>query len=61
MSGIRVFGPPVRPSQIEGIRIGAQHVVESLWKDRFHPATIDGKPCQYVMFLHLYNSGTVGN
>jgi hypothetical protein len=59
MSGMRVFGQPVRPSQMEGIRIGAQHMVESLWKDRYHPATIDGKPCQYLMFLHLYKSGTV--
>jgi len=60
MSGVRVFGQPLLSGQTQGISIGAQSVVESLWKDRYHPAMVDGKPCQFVMVVTLYNPGAVG-
>ncbi|HUB20518.1 MAG TPA: hypothetical protein VL990_17895 [Acidobacteriaceae bacterium] len=45
---------------MDAVRVGAQNAVESLWKDRYHAATVDEKPCQYGMILTLFNSGTVG-
>jgi len=57
---LRVFGQPINGSQMDAVRVGAQHAVESLWKDRYHAATVDEKPCQYGMILTLFNSGTVG-
>jgi len=44
---------------MDAVRVGAQHAVESVWKDRHHAATVDEKSCQYGMVLTLFNSGTL--
>jgi hypothetical protein len=59
MSGIRRFGRPVSPAQFGALATIAQHAVESLWKDRYHPTLIDGKPCQFIMSLAIWTTPTI--
>jgi len=32
-----------------------------VWKDRYHPTLIDGKPCQFVMSLTVWTTPEVHN
>jgi hypothetical protein len=56
MSGIRRYGQPILSSQLPALAAIAQHMVESLHKDRFHPGLVDGNPCQYVMSLSVWTT-----
>jgi hypothetical protein len=61
LSGMRRFGQPVGPAQWRPLGVLARDIVESLWKDRFHPALVDGKPCQYTKNMTFWTTPIVEN
>lgn len=44
-------GPPLNQQAKEVVWDAARQMIASIRKDRFHPALIDGKPCQAVFGL----------
>jgi hypothetical protein len=59
VGAIRVYGQPPSNAQMADVRQAARILIASMWKDRFHPALVDGDPCQYVFSVEIYSGGDV--
>ncbi len=57
VGAIRVYGQPPSSAQMAGVMQAARVLVKSMWKDRFHPALVDGDPCQYVFSVEISKGG----
>ena len=49
LSGVRRFGQIIPKAQLPALGMVSQHLVEAFRKDRYHPALVDGKPCEVVL------------
>jgi hypothetical protein len=57
VGAIRVYGQPPSSAQMADVMQAARVLVKSMWKDRFHPALVDGDPCQYVFSVEISKGG----
>jgi hypothetical protein len=59
VGGYLVYGQTPTKAQMADIVKGTELIVRSIWMDRFHPALIDGYPCEYVWGVSLYYGSDV--
>ena len=55
LGAIRNYGQSVTQHDIDVVAATAQQMVTSILKDRYHPALIDGKPCQTYWSLTMFS------
>ena len=49
VSGLQDFGQPLNRDQVQSMQGEAQLFVHNIEKNRYHPAEIDGHPCEFAM------------
>jgi hypothetical protein len=59
LSGVRRFGQPVPKAQLPALGMASRNLVEAFRRDRYHPALLDGKPCEIVLRWSFWTSPVV--
>lgn len=56
VSGIQDFGQPLKRDDVASAQSAAQLLVQAMQKDRYHPADMDGQPCELVVANSMMRS-----
>jgi hypothetical protein len=57
LTSIRFYGQRPNPEGMDAVAATAERTVKAFEKDRFHPALVDGKPCQTYWWVDWYSGG----